>query len=266
MRKGIYLSIGEVSELTGAHIKSLRYYDRIGVLTPAYIDPDTRYRYYDFSQLKIVDIIQFCVESGIPLKQLNELMENDGRVHLTQLLEVSKEMAETKIRAIQDGLNFINDLQLEIQNNDQISPDDPPTRIDVPDSYYMLEPITESIDEKDYYRTLRELYAAAAKKGYKSGYKFGFLYRYRTNAVERYQFIDILSTSEGGANDITTIPAGPYIVRHMQESKIDKAPELFVEVFKNGQDIIVVETELVTGLYNAEQPLYELRCSVPKIL
>ncbi|CFX05527.1 MerR-type HTH domain [Syntrophomonas zehnderi OL-4] len=265
MRKGIYLSIGEVSKLTGTHIKSLRYYDKIGVLKPAYIDPDTRYRYYDFSQLKLVDIIQFCVELGIPLRKLNELMEKDGLIHLTQLLEVSKEMAETKIRTIQDGLNFIDDLQLEIQQNDQISPYDPPNRIDFPDIYYMLEPITESTDEKEFYLKLRGLYAAVAKQGYKSGYKFGLLYRFRTNAVERYQFIDILPTTKNGAKDIIKIPAGPYIVRHIQESRIEKAKELFAEIFKTGQDVIVVETELVTGLYNAERPLYELRCSVPDL-
>ena len=41
-----YLSIGAVSKRKGVSIKSLRYYDRIGVLRPAYINKDTNYRYY----------------------------------------------------------------------------------------------------------------------------------------------------------------------------------------------------------------------------
>ena len=39
------ISIGDLSKLTGVNIKSLRYYEKIGVLLPAYVDPDSRYRY-----------------------------------------------------------------------------------------------------------------------------------------------------------------------------------------------------------------------------
>ena len=51
------LSIGEISEVTGVHISSLRYYDKLGVLKPAYIDSDTSYRYYTYSQVEIVGAI-----------------------------------------------------------------------------------------------------------------------------------------------------------------------------------------------------------------
>ena len=45
MDKTKLLSIGTLSKLTGVHIKSLRYYDQIGTMPPAYVDPDTKYRY-----------------------------------------------------------------------------------------------------------------------------------------------------------------------------------------------------------------------------
>lgn len=46
-----YLTIGEVSKMKGVGIKSLRYYDRLGILKPAYINPDTGYRYYSIEQM-----------------------------------------------------------------------------------------------------------------------------------------------------------------------------------------------------------------------
>ena len=68
MEKKNLLSIGELSKITGVHIKALRYYDSLGILTPTYIDPNSGYRYYSFYQKAVVDAIQFCVDLDIPLK------------------------------------------------------------------------------------------------------------------------------------------------------------------------------------------------------
>ena len=46
MKKENLLSIGALSKQTGVHIKSLRYYDSLGILRPAYVDPCSGYRYY----------------------------------------------------------------------------------------------------------------------------------------------------------------------------------------------------------------------------
>ena len=61
MEKKDLLSIGDFSKITGVHIKALRYYDSIGILTPVYTDPESGYRYYALHQKAVVDAIQFCV-------------------------------------------------------------------------------------------------------------------------------------------------------------------------------------------------------------
>ncbi len=48
MDKKRLFSIGKLSKLTGVHVQSLRYYETIGILKPAYIDPESHYRYYTF--------------------------------------------------------------------------------------------------------------------------------------------------------------------------------------------------------------------------
>ena len=79
--KSRLFSIGKLSKLTGVHIQSLRYYEKIGILRPVFVDPNSRYRYYTFQHMKIVEAIQYCAELDIPLKQFrNFLLEEDEQI------------------------------------------------------------------------------------------------------------------------------------------------------------------------------------------
>jgi DNA-binding transcriptional MerR regulator/effector-binding domain-containing protein len=49
-----FLSIGEVSKICRITVKTLRYYDKIGLFKPAYIDSANQYRYYSKSQLPFI--------------------------------------------------------------------------------------------------------------------------------------------------------------------------------------------------------------------
>ena len=43
-------SIGEAAEILGISVQTLRYYDKIKLLEPAYTNPNTGYRYYSYIQ------------------------------------------------------------------------------------------------------------------------------------------------------------------------------------------------------------------------
>ena len=53
-----YYSIGEVSKIKDITIKALRYYHKVGILIPKYIDEETGYRYYSIDQFVHIDIIK----------------------------------------------------------------------------------------------------------------------------------------------------------------------------------------------------------------
>lgn len=57
MDKNLF-SIGEVSKIKDITIKTLRYYHKIGILTPKVIDENTGYRYYSIDQFIYIDIIK----------------------------------------------------------------------------------------------------------------------------------------------------------------------------------------------------------------
>ena len=100
-----YLSIGKVSKLKNVNIKSLRYYDRIGVFQPAYINEKTNYRYYTEDQLYLLDAIQLCIELGIPLSRFEEYRDSEGSLNIPKLLFDGKDLAEKKIRSMRDCID-----------------------------------------------------------------------------------------------------------------------------------------------------------------
>lgn len=70
-------TIGEFSTLCLVTTKTLRHYDRIGLLTPAYTSGETGYRYYEASQFRDMFFILKCKEYGFTLDETAELLHAD---------------------------------------------------------------------------------------------------------------------------------------------------------------------------------------------
>ena len=64
------LSIGVFSRMTFVSVKALRHYDEIGLLAPAWVDPDSGYRHYSAAQVPIAQVIRRLRELGMPLDQI----------------------------------------------------------------------------------------------------------------------------------------------------------------------------------------------------
>lgn len=69
--------IGEFSFLAKVTVKALRYYDKIGLLKPAFIDRDTSYRYYTEEQLNDIRKILEYKEVGISNVDVLKIIKNN---------------------------------------------------------------------------------------------------------------------------------------------------------------------------------------------
>ena len=69
-------SIGTFSKLTKTTIAALRFYDKEGLLKPAYTDSKSGYRYYLSSQLVTVQKI------GIPIEQIKIMINTNDEQYL----------------------------------------------------------------------------------------------------------------------------------------------------------------------------------------
>ena len=70
-----YLTIRKFSELTHTTVDTLKHYDEIGLLTPAYIG-ENKYRYYLPEQSLILTRILFGKHAGIPLKEIRSFIHS----------------------------------------------------------------------------------------------------------------------------------------------------------------------------------------------
>ena len=68
------MQIKEFAIATGVSIRTIHYYDEIGLLTPAYVDKITGYRYYDENSILRMQEILFYRELDFPLKSIKEIL------------------------------------------------------------------------------------------------------------------------------------------------------------------------------------------------
>lgn len=102
-----YFTISEFGKLRNVNINSLRYYEKIGILKPDHVDPQTGYRYYSPDQLPILDVILLCLDFGMPLKELKAYITDDQFINNTKLFEIGAEIAQERLHNAQMELNKI---------------------------------------------------------------------------------------------------------------------------------------------------------------
>lgn len=73
-----HLSIGEFARHSRLTLKALRLYDEMGLLAPAYVDPDSSYRYYLPSQLGRAKLIGLLRQLEMPLQTIREVLALSG--------------------------------------------------------------------------------------------------------------------------------------------------------------------------------------------
>lgn len=69
--------ISTFAKLSKLSLKTLRYYDQIGILKPRKVDEDTGYRYYSADQLLELNRILIYKELGFTLPQITRLVKED---------------------------------------------------------------------------------------------------------------------------------------------------------------------------------------------
>ena len=87
-------TVKEISDLTGISVRTLHYYDEIGLLKPT-AKSDAGYRLYDDKALETLQQILFFREFDIPLKEIKAVIENPV-LERNQILQMQKKMMTAK--------------------------------------------------------------------------------------------------------------------------------------------------------------------------
>lgn len=91
--------IGEFSKKVNIPVKTLRYYDEIGILQPVQIDPFTGYRFYDDNSVIECELIKLLKYVNFTLEEINKYKNNlKEAVFLNKQKEILEEIKFLRIK------------------------------------------------------------------------------------------------------------------------------------------------------------------------
>ena len=105
------LQIGEFSKICQVSIKTLHYYDKIGLLAPAEVDRFTGYRYYKMEQIDTMNYIQRLKRYGFSLEEIQHLITISDK---KELLDKLGQQKEKLVREQQEMAIILKELQTHI--------------------------------------------------------------------------------------------------------------------------------------------------------
>lgn len=118
-------TVKEISNITGVSVRTLHYYDEIGLLKPT-AKSEAGYRLYDDKALEQLQEILFFREFDIPLKEIKSVMENSA-LERNQILQMQRKMLFAKkerldrlIGSIDDILKGDREMSFEVFSKEQI--------------------------------------------------------------------------------------------------------------------------------------------------
>ena len=264
--KGKLLSIGEISKLTGTGIKALRHYEKINILKPAFVDSETGYRYYRFSQTHVVELIRFAVELDIPLKELTEYVDEQGNIDFEAFIARGNIVVREKMKILEHALRFFDffDEKLALQKEHTIR--QKYTRR-LPRKIFYTIPYEKSFDDADRHEVAKLFLDMPYDENseVEGGWvEYGFLSEHSAKGIKRYVFVEVTQNmSLDNPNfERKIIPAGKYSCRQDDENQIEQAREIFHDYLAGKDKFIAIETEVYFCKFNINNPVNELRVIV----
>ena len=107
------LNIGAFSKICQVSVKTLHYYDKIGLLQPAHVDPATGYRYYEPTQLDRMLLIGRLKRYGFALEDIRLFLDcDDDAVRLTRL----KQQERLLQQEMHGMAQILRDLSMHLKN------------------------------------------------------------------------------------------------------------------------------------------------------
>jgi DNA-binding transcriptional MerR regulator len=96
------LPIGRFARVTGLTIRALRHYDELGLLAPAWVDPETGYRYYGIREMQRAGAIRQLRDLDASLDDIRRLLEAADAEGAQDLLELHRRRVSAEITRLED--------------------------------------------------------------------------------------------------------------------------------------------------------------------
>ncbi len=112
--------IGEFSNILKISTRTLRYYEKIGLLKPFFVDSKTKYRYYSEEQFSDFLMIAEFKKLGFTLKDINNLLKSKTNSDFQKILEEKYQDLKKEKNKLETMIHGLNKVIERIENKEEI--------------------------------------------------------------------------------------------------------------------------------------------------
>lgn len=244
-----YLSIGEFAGLRHVNQKSLRYYERIGALIPAYTDPDTGYRYYAPEQVIEMDMILMCLELDIPLREAARYRKADGTLDIQRLLQEGRQKIQEKLEHLQNGLRQMEDAVGRVEDGERVRNREGSYRRMLPERMILRESFSAAGGALSFKKASARIFQQGQALGLLPVFTFpiGLVATRRGNTFKADIFLEVLP-QEGKLSVLEALPGGAYLCQQQPGRGLENPGQLIETYFAQHPE---AEQLVITNLSSA---------------
>jgi DNA-binding transcriptional MerR regulator len=251
-----YFTIGKIAKMMNVTVKALRFYEKIGLLKPEYIDPETKYRYYCASQLIYIDLIKAARNLDISPYALVPHFAGKNTNELVGLMHGHKDMLAERLRSLQKTIDQIETIEKTLKSAECIDKSGAVYLRDIPDRYAVTWPLDTNRSEEDISMDFYLLNASLSQAGLTYAYEGGVIYSPDKDTL-RPECIYASVLEDKGPNGYRLLPGGRYICTVFQKQNAQEQYTKLME-YVTGHNLkpqLIVQTELLTDFF-ADMPEY----------
>ena len=245
-----YLTINEFARLRNVNANSIRYYEKLKILMPAWIDPQTKYRYYLPEQLGLLDTITLCIKLGIPLKDLNGYIDENGELDNRRIFEDGKKVMQEKIADMQTGLKLTQFNLKALEQNQQYSNYQGIYSREIEERFLIIKTFYGNWDDliqKE--KTAMDLFQYAQEQNMVPVFPAGILVNVEESPASFAFFVQVLNPVKQD-HRILHLPKANYLCMQADLTSKTDLSEILTENFpRSGRKHIIISNMLLNKLY-----------------
>lgn len=258
-------AIGEVAKIMGVSVQTLRYYSKIGLLQPSYINPSNNYRYYSVAQLHFIDRIKYLQKFGLSLQDIKAVIEKNDIPLLLSLLDRQEEVFRDEISRIDD---IIDGIRWYKGYFTYVGSENPDSSICYPlnfeKRFLLVARCIEGEPKQDFHIRLNELKNRAPFQALSYQRQFAYILDYDSllAGILKPLYLGMFLKSDPGikSEHILEVPKGEFLcfkARILSEGWNPYFVKLFFE--DKTKPAIVLANEYEDSLYEYSRCVYEVQ-------
>lgn len=112
--------IGEFSKISNTTVRTLRHYEKLGLILPTTIDPQSGYRFYEANQISTINKIRMLQQVGLSLETIKEILEKQQADVLNYYYEIKEKELEKEMEEINKKKEMIRQLQNQLKEGNNM--------------------------------------------------------------------------------------------------------------------------------------------------